>query len=85
MNKQRIWFSLFIAMLAMALLIPASVFATGRPDPTPGDGSNVTITFVGPVNSKSDAIPGPWVIAGRTVQVTRQTTFNVDPATIQMG
>ena len=83
MNKQRIWFSLFIAMLVMALLIPASAFATGGPDPAPGE--DVVITFVGPVNSKSDSIPGPWVIAGRTVQVTRQTAFNVDPSEIQVG
>ncbi len=89
MKKHTIWFGLLVAVLALTLLIPASVFAAGRPGhgtlPDPGDLMNVTIEFSGQVESKADAIPGEWVIDGRTVQVTPQTAFNVNPVTIQVG
>lgn len=89
MKKQKIWFGMFVVILAVILLIPASVFAAGRPGhgirPDPGIVMTDAIEFSGQVESKDATIPGDWVIDGRTVHVTIQTRFNTSPATIQVG
>ncbi len=89
MKKQTFWFGLLVVALAITLLIPVSVFAAGRPDkgalPDPGDLLNDIVQFTGQVESKADAIPGDWVIDGKTVHVSFNTAFNVNPVTIQVG
>jgi len=89
MKIQKVSLSLLVALLAMTLILPVSVLAAGRHDhgkiPDPGDGAMDIIEFAGQVESKTDTIPGTWVIAGRSVRVTFQTMFNVNPVTIQVG
>ncbi len=81
---------MLLTLSVMAFLAPVGVFAAGRPDhgmlPDPDpDAVASIIEFTGQVESKDAAIPGDWVIDGRTVHVSRWTHFNASPATILIG
>jgi len=87
MNRKSIWLAIAVMLVAVFILVPASILASDGPLP---DGHAVEMqpaftTITGTIDSKADTIPGEWVIDGTAIMMTAQTRFHGNPVTMNVG